>query len=138
MSVVEAKMHSGRVFKTDQEVLDTALNEFKSKRGVFVQEVVDVEGGFAFGERHFFQIHIDMSRWLRKVPGDWKYVAVIMSDLEQKLTYRGKIFVMSYQHIDTKLQVTFFKDFLNNQIEKIDEKLLRESVSELVNLLKRA
>ncbi|MGK5087277.1 hypothetical protein WDW86_06940 [Bdellovibrionota bacterium FG-2] len=42
------------------------------------------------------------------------------------------------QHIATNPQVTFFKDFLHNPIDKIDEKLLRESVSELVKLLKGA
>ncbi len=124
------------VFKTDQEVLETALSEFKTERGVFVQEVVEVDLGFAYGERRFFQRHADMTRWLWKVPGNWKYIAVVMSDLEQKLTYRGKTFVVSYEQIDTTQNVTFYKSFSKIPTEKIDEKLLREAVAELIEALK--
>ncbi len=138
MSAGDRLKQLSRVFRTDQEVLDFALNEFKSERAIFVQEVVDVEGGFAFGERHCFQQEIDMSRWLRKLPRNNMYIVVALNIHGWKLTYRGKKFVVSYDSIDTKPKVTFFKQFDQMPIGKIDEHRLRESVAELVRILKSA
>lgn len=61
MSVAEAQVESAIVFKTDEEVLSYSLNEFKKEQCIFLQEVVDVDGGFAFGKRRFFQHRDDMT-----------------------------------------------------------------------------
>ncbi len=136
MAADEVKSQSRHIFKSDDEVLLQSLKEFKNERAIFVQEVIEVDGGFAFSERHFFDQHADMSKWLWDIPGTSKYVAVAVSDTEQMLTYSGKKFVMSYANIASKPEVTYYASFSKLPKYKINESALKESVSEIVSSLK--
>ncbi len=135
MSVGEEQTQSERVFGTDEEVVSYSLNEFKKERAVFVQEVIDVEGGFGFGTRHLFQDRNEMRRWLWDLPGTKKYVAVAMSDSAQVLTLRGKKIVISYANIMSKPEIVFYKSFSKLPKYKINESKLKESVHGLVSAL---
>ncbi len=131
-------MSAERIFKTDQEVLETALREFKSEKAVFHQEVVGVEGGLSFGQRRYFEEGIDLTRWIWKSPRTVKYVAVTMTDTAQKLTYTGNTFVVSYKDIVENPTITYFKAFRDTPPMKIDDKLLRESAAQIIRLLEAA
>ncbi len=138
MSAAELQTQSTIVFKTDEEVLSYSLNEFKKEQGIFLQEVVDVDGGFAFGKRHCFDHHAAMTRWLWHMPGNRKYVAVAVSSIEQVLTYRGKTFVKAFENIVDKPEMVLFDSFSKLPKMKISDSALRESVSEIIRQLKGA
>ncbi len=138
MSVGEEQTQSERVFGTDEEVVSYSLAEFKKLQAVFVQEVIDVEGGVVFGKRHFFQERAEMTMWLWQIPGNQKYIAVAVSPTEQVLTYRGNKFVVAYENITKKPEVDFYKSFSRLPKVKISDRALKESVSEMIRQLKSA
>ncbi len=135
MSVGEEQTQSPMLFKTDEEVLSYSLNEFKNEQALFVQEVIDVEGGVAFGKRHFFQERDDMTRWLWHIPGTQKFVAVTMTDGNQELTYKGKKFVIAYENFVHKPEIVSYASYSKLPKYKINESKLKESVAGLVSCL---
>ncbi len=127
-----------RVFQTDEEMLDFALKEFKGERAIFVQEILDVEGGLSFGKRRYFGRHAEMTHWIWSQPGCPKCVAVAINDREQKLTYNGKEIVVAYENIQGNPAIIFFESLLKMPEIKIDEASLQDSVSEIIKQLKVA
>ena len=132
-----AKSQTELSFSSDDEVVSDALERFRTQTGMIVQEILDADGRLKYGPRHLFPTHPVLTRWLWTLSSKHKYIAAAMNEHEHQLTYRGKTFVVEYQNIHEKPQVSFFKRF-DEPEEPINEAELREAVMDLQRAFRKA